>query len=713
LSEQKWNLFGGLSYRTQKALSAVDRAFASSSEIPNRGVYYSSFTTFPANYYQPANLPDDTFNPTAPGCDPPNSLPGGNICYFDYVRFIDLIPKQEQLSAIVKGTLAVNNDNTVSLEYVQGNNKLTSVVAPSAIAWSMPSANPFYPGGAGMAGVPGTAGNSTPGFDSNAAIDLDWRTTSMGSRVNTFDNKTDRFLLDWQGAYQNWYYSAAILQSNSNVTNTFNSGYVNENAMRAGLDGSTIPGGNTAAPWLNPFGSQTADGLAYMNSQRILGQVQRAEGKLFGIKGEASGEIYKMPAGPLTMGVGLEYYSNRATYTNNLTLLRQAASSGLEGVEDSSGSRNWFGVFAEFNIPVVKTLDITLAARYDDYSDFGGTFNPKAAIRWAPTKDMLFRGSVNSGFRAASLYEAYSPTSFTNTAGNRLDDPVLCPGGAVDLAAGGVEARDCGQTFQQQQGGNKNLQPETSTAWSVGMVFQPTTSSTVSVDYWNYVVKDSISVIGENAIFANPTANANNFVRCSQLSAAEQTQFDSCRVPGGDPLAYIVNTYLNLGSYKTSGIDFSAGWRSAAYSFGRFSAAWQAPWILDYEYQFEPGGPYYNKLGVYFNGQAIPRYRQFLNLGWQLENWSANLINRYSRGYTDDNSFVAPEYYNTVGATNTWDLAVTWSGIKGLVLTGGLTNMFNQEPPFSNQGTTFQVGYDPRNASPIGRAFLLRGTYSF
>lgn len=715
LSDQKWNLFGGLSYRKQRALSALDRGFASSSEIPDRGVFYSSFTTFPANYYQPATLPDDVFNPTAPGCDPPNSLSGGSLCFFDYVRFLNIVPEQEQLSAIVKGTLAVNNDNTVSLEYVQGNNKLTSVVAPSAISWSMPSSNPFYPGGPGLSGVPGTAPNTTPGFDTGAAVDLDWRTTTMGSRISTFDNKTDRFLLDWQGAYKNWFYSAAILQSNSNVTHAFNGGYVNESAMRAGLEGSAIPGGATQAPWLNPFGNQTPEGLEYMNGQRILGQVQRAEGKLFGMKADASGEIYKMPAGPLTMGLGIEYYRDRVSYTNNFALIREAASSGLEGTEDSSGSRNWVGLFAELNIPVVKDVDVNLAARYDDYSDFGGTFNPKASIRWTPTKQLLLRGSVNSGFRAPSLFQAYSPTSITSTEGNRLNDPVLCPGGVVDVAAGGIAGRDCDQAFDQQLGGNSNLQPETSTAWSLGLVFQPTTSSTVSVDYWNYVVKDSISQVGEDAIFGNPTAYANNFVRCSQLGAAERDEFISCGIPGGDPLAYIVNTYQNLGSYKTSGIDFSAAWRSQSYSFGKFSAAWQATWLLDYEYQFESGGAYYNNLGTYFNGQAISRYRQNLVFGWQFENWSANLINRYSRGYTDDNDpdFVESAYFNTVGATNTWDLAVTWNGIKGLIVTAGLTNLFDQDPPFTNQGTLFQVGYDARNANPIGRAFLLRASYSF
>ncbi len=372
---------------------------------------------------------------------------------------------------------------------------------------------------------------------------------------------------------------------------------------------------------------------------------------------------------------------------------------------------NWTGVFAEFNIPVVKDLEVNLALRYDHYSDFGSTTNPKASVRWTPTKGLLLRGSVNTGFRAPSLYEAYSPASLTNTA-DSYDDPVLCPGGTVDVAAGGIATRDCEQTFDQQIGGNQNLQPETSTAWGVGIVFQPTSQSTLSVDYWNYTVKDNIGVVGESEIFADPDTYAANFVRCSQLTPGQQASNERCAVGGGDPLAYVVNTNLNLGNFKTSGLDFSAAWRSQATEYGRFSLGWQATYVLQYEYQLGKGGAYSNNLGTFFNGTAITRYRQVLNLGWQQGPWAVNLINRYVSGYTDQND-VDPQDYNKVGAVNTWDLAVTWTGVDRLSVTAGLANMFDQEPPFSNQTSISQRGYDPRYGNPIGRAFLLRAVYTF
>jgi iron complex outermembrane receptor protein len=202
-------------------------------------------------------------------------------------------------------------------------------------------------------------------------------------------------------------------------------------------------------------------------------------------------------------------------------------------------------------------------------------------------------------------------------------------------------------------------------------------------------------------------------VRCSQLTPDQAAAIDRCNNPGAaDPLAYLADPYVNLGNYKTSGLDFAAAWRSAATEYGRFLLGWQATYVLQYEYQLESGGVYNNNLGTYFNGQPISRYRQVLNLGWQQGDWLVNLINRYSRGYQDQNR-VDPQYYNQVGAVNTWDIAATWTGMKNLSVTAGLTNMFNQEPPFSNSTNGTQVGYDYRYGNPIGRAFLLRAVYTF
>ncbi len=700
LAEQGWNIFGGISYRKQEPLKAIDRDFAKTAYIPDKGVNKTSGTTFPANYNQSIAGVTKSFNPSLPNCDPPYSIPSGGLCRFDYVPFINIIPEQEQISLIAKGSYAVNKDNTISLEYIQANNTVSSIISPTPVTGlTMNAGNPFFPG----AGI--TPGNDNPGFDPASPIGLAWRQTEVGGRANEFENKTNRIMLSWDGQYKGWDYSASLYQSKADVTNTFTGGYVNATMIRSGLNG--VDG----APFLNPFGAQSPEGSAYLQSAKILGQVQNAEGTLRDFNAQVSGEIYKLPAGSMMLAVGVEFMKDEASYNNNFALIRQAASSGLELAEDSTGNRRDNAISAELNIPITKELEVNLAIRYDNYSDFGGTTNPKASFRYQPMQELLFRGSYNTGFRAPTLYDVYAPNSITYTE-NPYDDPLLCPNGVVNSAAGGVESRDCGQQFQQQQGGNKDLKPETSKAWTIGFAVQPIPSATFGIDYWNYKVSDSIGPTGETVIFDNPTKYAAQFVRCGDLSAAEAAALVATCGAGASPntLAYIKNQQLNLGNYNTDGIDITATWQGAATDYGRFNFGWKGTYVMTYEYQLEQGAAYNNNLGVYFNGNPVARYRQVMNFGWQYGAWSSQLVNRYTSAYTDEN---AGDQGNVVGGNNVWDLAVTWSGVKGLAVTAGLTNMFNFKPPFSNQGGGFQVGYDYRYGNPIGRAFLLRGTYQF
>ena len=691
LADQKFNIFGGVSYTKQEALGAKSREFAKTSYIPEKGVDKTSGTSFPGNYYQ-GDGSTGTFNPSLPNCAPPNSMPIGGICRFDYVPFIDIIPEQEQWSFIAKGSYAVNKDNTISLEYLQANNKVNTAISPTPLTGlQMSPNNPYFP--------------NNPAIDPTKDITVGWRQTELKGRASEFKNDTNRWMLAWDGSYKGWDYNVTALQSHANVKNNFTGGYVSRQGVTDGLNGAN------GAPWLNPFGPQTPDALAYLQAQQVKGQVQESEGTLKDLSAVVSGEVAKLPAGPMMLAVGVEFMKDEASYTNNFTLIRQAASSGLELAEDSKGDRRDNAVYAELNFPIVKTLEMNLALRYDDYSDFGSTWNPKVALRWQPTQQVLVRGSYNTGFRAPTLYDVYAPNSITFTAQD-YDDPLLCPGGVVNTGQGGVAPRDCGQQFQQQQGGNLKLKPETSTAWTVGVLFQPTQAWTLGVDYWNYTVDDSIGPIGEDVIFGDPTKYAANFVRCGMLSPAEQAALVATCGGGASPntLAYIVNTTTNLGNYKTSGLDLQAGWQSAAGDWGRFNVNYRGTYVINYEYQLEQGGAYFDNLGNYFNGNPVARYRQMLAFGWQKAAWSAGLVNRYSSSYTDQNGNGQD---NIVAGTNLWDLSVTWAGIKGLAITGGITNLFDRDPPFSNQSSGFQVGYDYRYGNPVGRAFLLRGTYNY
>ena len=168
---------------------------------------------------------------------------------------------------------------------------------------------------------------------------------------------------------------------------------------------------------------------------------------------------------------------------------------------------------------------------------------------------------------------------------------------------------------------------------------------------------------------------------------------------------------------KASGIDFSALWRGEPTPYGRFSLNFSGTYVTKFEQQLERNGEFYNPLGRYSGELDFPifRWQAVTTIGWSLNAWSATLANRYRSGYRDANEFaVSPPYDdNTVGADSVWDIVGSWNGVKDLTLSAGVLNLFNSDPPFSNQGSTFQQGFDPRFTNSLGRRYLFRAAYQF
>lgn len=717
LGTQGWNVYGGFNYRKQQPLGGTERDFMKSSFIPSHGFDGTSPTTFPANYSQNvsgvATVP--SVNPYARGCFPPSSINVRNnaFCSADTQIFTNVVPEQEQISAFLKGALALGQNNTLSGEFFWARNTITSQIAPSPEGGlTMTPASPFYPGNGinPLGPIPSTA----PGLNTTQPISIAWRTTLLGPRQTEHGNDTWRAVAQLDGTVANWDYQVAALYSKSETTNTFIGGWPKTVPLRNGVQGIN------GAPFLNPFGNQTAAGMAYVLANQVLGEMQNGEGTLWSINAVASTTFGNLAGGPMAVAFGTEYREEDMVYNTNVAEVSQAASSGLAGSGAvREGDRDIWALAAEMNFPVLKNLDFTLAVRYDDYSDFGGTTNPKVSFRYTPIEMLLLRGSYNTGFAAPSLTSMYLPNSTTFT-GNRYNDPVLCPGGVVNTAAGGVSTRDCGLQFQQMQGGNVNLDAETSEAWTVGFVLQVTPELSFSLDYWDYYIEDSISTIGEQSIFADPVKYSSLFVRCSQADPARRQAIGACQVPGGDPLAYIINTNQNLGDVKTTGFDISLVWNGTATEWGRFSAAARGTYITKYEFQVEPDGTWYNPVGNYNpqNGGPVLRYQQITTVNWSYQDWTATLSNQYQSGYFDQNaagSVYIPAYrQHSVGKTSIWNLGGTWSGYKGLTLMAGVLNIFDEDPEYSNQAARFQArGYDDRFSNPLGRVWTLGARYEF
>ncbi|MDM5179696.1 TonB-dependent receptor [Massilia sp. DJPM01] len=678
LATDGYNLLGIVDFHRQSALTATDRDFGRTGVRPERGMYQTSGTTFPANFYSENDI---SGNPSfASGCRPPDSIPnrtGGATCRFDYTQFVDLIPLTRQETFLGRFSKKLGADHSATLEYLHSRSTNEARVAPpplAGIGLTMSNASPFYPGRGITPAVAGLAGEP---------LDVSWRPLVTGKREGLDVSLSDRLLASMEGTLGGWDYSAGLSYAVGRARSAFTNGYV--------IDARLIEGVGNGL--LNPFGEQTPAGNDYLRQSLLQGEYLRAKIKSGAIDFKASRELMNLPAGPLGFALGGEFRRDEADYRVNRALASQASSSGYADAQDQSGSRNIGAVFTEFNIPLIKDLEVNLAARYDDYTDFGHSFNPKVALRWQPSKQVLLRGSFNKGFRAPTLYDLHGPQTTTNTS-SPWDDPVLCPGGTAVPGANPNLA--CDQQQNQRQGGNPDVKPERSRTYSAGIVLEPTPDLTLSLDYWDIRLKDQISALAEESIFGNYQKYQNLY-----FYNAARTRLD-----------YVLTITQNLGEVKTRGIDLGLLWRLQRGQWGNFTLGVDGTWVDRYDYQNERNGPFTVNAGRYADASPVFRWRHNASLGWTRGPLNMTLSNRYLSGYDDqpDENGIVP---GRVGHYSTWSLAGTYTANQKVSVTAGVKNLLDDDPPFTVQSTTFQQGYDPRYTDPLGRTFYVRAMYKF
>jgi len=701
IAKDGFNVFGFLD------ISKTDRITGQEREFNNRFPGGLSPTPFPANYFQGSSI---TANPAGPGCTDPSFLVpvgDGSSCYIATSRFVDYTAQTERKSGMVKGSLRLGNDHTLSAEWFGTRNESTTEIAPVPYGslWmnkTRPNGtpNPYYPGNPGSSVTPGfvlnpnfTQANMTPrpgvvlqpGF-----IIVKWRALDGGSRSNTSINDQNRLLLNLDGVIGGWDYQTG-LSYNENKIKEIVSGYTDGNKITTAMLNGVI----------NPFGAQDAAGQAAITDALLSGNLQNHKGKVTTIDGRVSRELADwFGAGRgAAIALGAEYRKEDFISKANTPVAELLqASTGVDPNSLSEGTRNVSAIYAELNVPLTKTLDLTFAGRHDRYSDFGSTTNPKVGLRFQPFKELLLRSSYSTGFRAPSLYELNASPAYTNT--GTVNDPVNCPGGVA--APGKSRTLNCNVQFQRLTGGNLDLQPEKSKSLTFGIVLEPMSNLSVGLDFWWLRVKNQISALTETTVFADPTTFAQYFKR----NASGDLSIDGFSCPGSD-CGYLDLRQQNLGGLNTNGVDLSATFRQSLGSMGRLTLGMSSTYVSKLEYQDFVGGPWNQNVGVYVGSSPIFRWQHSVNAVWNVNSLTFGANAHFKSGYKDQD----PE--NTVSQYATLDVYASWAVIKGLNLVLGVKNLTDRDPPYSNQGDVFQANYDPRFADPTGRAYYARATYKF
>lgn len=242
-------------------------------------------------------------------------------------------------------------------------------------------------------------------------------------------------------------------------------------------------------------------------------------------------------------------------------------------------------------------------------------------------------------------------------------------------------------------GGNQNLDPETARNVTLGFVYQPLRDLSVGLDFWWIKISNQIAEFPESAVLANPDLYADRIIRAADGS-----------------IDHIVTGLANLGKVKTNGVDVSIDYRFPMTSFGAFGLGLQGTYVDRYDYQESIGGEYIDNVGDFQGTGMIARWKHTLTGTWNYGAWRASLVNRYTSSYRDQ----FPDDGNErVASYVVWDMSAGYTFDKALDIDVGLKNMFDRNPPFSNQAYNFQTGYDPRYTDPLGRVLFGRMTYHF
>ncbi len=316
-----------------------------------------------------------------------------------------------------------------------------------------------------------------------------FRTVDAGPRQWSIETDNLRAVVGLRGKVSDWDWEVGLQRARSESTQTGNrhQGWVRTDFLQTEL---------TAGNY-NPFGG-------VINSQDVLDRirtslVRQGHSDLTMYDAQITGPIFDMGGGPVMMAAGLEYRDESVADQPDDQFVRGLIF-GTEAVSAAASRNNW-SAFAEFSVPLAESLELSLAGRYDDYSDFGNTTNPKVALRWSPTDQIAFRASWGQGFRAPSLAQiGLGPSQesefFTDTYAC-ADNVVYCP----------PDPNNPNTDFLIIFSGNPNLDPETSETFNIGAVWQPTPEVNLSLDFWEITQDHKIDEVPRIFIYTQECNN--------------------------------------------------------------------------------------------------------------------------------------------------------------------------------------------------------------
>lgn len=572
------------------------------------------------------------------------------------------------------------------------------------------------------------------------------RNVEGGGRRSEFRNTSFRSLIGVKGDIGPWSYDAYAIHARV-IYSQSEDNYFLDSRIDAALD--VEPNGTGGMQCASA--AARAEGCVPYNVFRLGGITQQQLNYLqvSGFrKGSTSLEVvganatvdlgsYGLKIPMATNSISASFGVERRREELSLTTDANTAAGALSGsggpTPGLSGGYAVNDFFGELRIPIIEgksaaeLLALTVSARGSSYEPGESTNTWGLGLEYAPLKAVKARASVQRAVRAPNLVELYLAQ------GNNLFDLTADPCGgatparsAADCARTGVTPAQYG-TIQNSpagqynflQGGNPNLKPETSTSVTAGLVLQPTRGLTLSVDYFDIKVEDNISIVSPNTALTK-CLDTGNPVFCSLV------QRDRLGTLWLLDVGRVQATNVNIGSIRTTGIDFAASLSQRLGTMGGMTASFQGTYTTRFEVEEVPGDGTYDCVGYYGPSNCRPPSPKWRHRARAVWNSPFNVdiaatwrhIAKVKVETSSDNALLRGPFNMVeaeLGARNYFDLAFNWRPFRGVELSAGVNNVFDKDPPLSSlagtgvgNGNTFPGVYDA-----LGRKVFFNANYKF
>ncbi len=575
----------------------------------------------------------------------------------------------------------------------------------------------------------------------------------------TIDVETDAFRLvtGLSGRVDEWYWETAITLSKSESEQKAVAGIYNRYKYHAVANGELCSDGNIAdydgsdlscgsgslLGMYNPFlvGDEGNDALLAM-AQEV--PTRDGESTVYGWDAKISGELFEINGHTVSAAFGVEFRDEEITDEPSLNAMARSENDYLVdvfgfGSSFSKADRQQYGIFAEFNWPITDKLEMKLAGRYDDYDDFGDTFNPKVGITYRPFDSLVLRSSWSTAFRAPSLTQAgvelRTTTARFDCGANQAVADLYCEGFGDERSENVLEL------------GNAKLNAEESESVSVGFAYSPNNDITLTVDYWAFEHEDLVDTDMTDVL--NRAINDSSLRHCGLVpegSLGVSYDPDLCLVSDssgltveddGANLSEILAEWVafddpryaelplyrdhiiqlqNTGKQDVSGIDLTYQ-HDLNFSFGRITLDLDATHYIEFE-RNKPGSDEIEELvGTW----RYPENLASVRVGLELEHFYSSLTARYTDSYEDDiegmrgRELDELDMLGVLNADGTRDVDSHTEvdlnmgyDFADFNINLTINNVFNEEPPVAYGS---RRGFDSMNHSALGSNYRLSFTY--